>query len=271
MCVMILDQIVAQKRTEVERLRSSVSLAELTARAEAAPPPRPFRRALLHSPYPVSLIAEVKRASPSKGLIRPDFDPVEIARIYESHGAAAISVLTDERFFQGSLDYLVQIREAVDLPLLRKEFIIDEYQVLESRAAGADAVLLIVACLTPDRLAEFLGMARQLGMDAIVEVHDEKELSVALDVGADLVGINNRNLKTFETTLDVTRRLAARIPKEVPFISESGIFTRDDVLTVGRVGARAILVGESLMRRQDIGAHIKQLMGAPEPAAGGVG
>src|SRR5690606_6593551 len=170
-----------------------------------------------------------------------------------------------------SLDYLVQIREAVDLPLLRKEFIIDEYQILESRAAGADAVLLIVACLTPDRLAEFLGMARHLGMDAIVEVHDEKELSVALDVGADLVGINNRNLKTFETTLDVTRRLAARIPKEVPFISESGIFTRDDVLKVGRVGARAILVGESLMRRQDIGAHIKQLMGAPEPAAGGVG
>lgn len=261
---MILDKIVAHKRVEMERLRQSVSLAELVERTKCVPPPRPFRQALLDSPYPVSLIAEVKRASPSKGLIRPDFDPVEIAKTYAANGAAAISVLTDERFFQGSLDYLVQIRKAVDVPLLRKEFIIDAYQIFESRAAGADAVLLIVACLTPDSLEEFLNIARSLGMDAIVEVHDEEELEIACDAGADLIGINNRNLKTFETTLDVTRRLAKLVPEGTPFISESGIFTRDDVLTVGEAGARAILVGESLMRQRDIAMHIRSLLGFAE-------
>lgn len=263
---MILDKIVAQKRIEVEALHRSVSLSELIAKAESAPPPRPFRQALVDSPHPVSLIAEVKKASPSKGLIRPAFDPVEIARTYAANGAAAISVLTDERFFQGSLDYLIQIRQAVDIPLLRKEFIIDAHQIYESRAAGADAILLIVACLTRDQLDEFLRLAHDLGMDAIVEVHDEEELDIACDVGANLIGINNRNLKTFETTLDVTRRLAKRISKGTTFISESGIFTREDVLTVGACGARAILVGESLMRQQDIGRHMKELLGVSQTA-----
>lgn len=260
---MILDQIVAHKRTEVDLQRTSVPYSDVVARAQDVPPALPFRHALVGSPYPVSLIAEVKRASPSKGLIRPDFNPVSIATTYAAYGAAAISVLTDERFFQGKLDYLIQIRSAVQIPLLRKEFIIDPYQIVESRAAMADCVLLIVACLTPTQLKEYLDMTWELGMDAIVEVHDEDELKVALDAEANLIGINNRNLKTFETTVDVTKRLATLIPRDIPFISESGIFTREDVRTVEAAGARSILVGESLMRQQDIGGHIAALIGEP--------
>lgn len=262
---MILDQIVAHKRAEVERQKGLVPLNEVADRLQSAPTPRSLRQALMDSPHPVSLIAEVKRASPSKGLIRPDFSPVEIAATYAAHGSAAISVLTDERFFQGKLDYLIHIRKVVDLPLLRKEFIIDPYQIIESRAAGADCVLLIVACLLPAQLEEFLHLTWELGMDAIVEVHNEEELEIALTAGANLIGVNNRNLHTFETTLDVTRRLARLIPDETPFISESGIFTREDVVTVGQAGARAILVGESLMRQDDIAAHMRTLLGVPEP------
>lgn len=258
---MILDRIVARKREEVEEAKGLLPVGELRARIADTPPPRPFRNALLTSNHPVSLIAEVKRASPSKGLIRPDFDPIAIATAYASHGAAAISVLTDVHFFQGDLAYLSSIRKAVDLPLLRKEFIIDSYQVFESRAAFADAILLIVACLEGHQLQEYLHLAHELSMDAIVEVHDEAELATAIDAGANLIGINNRNLHTFETTLSVTERLARLIPADIPFISESGIFTRADILRVQQAGARAVLVGESLMRQDDIGGHMAHLLG----------
>lgn len=259
---MILDRIVTQKRTEVEHQRRVVPQRDLEARIHTIPKPIPFRKALLSSENPVSLIAEVKRASPSKGLIRHDFDPVEIAMIYERHGATAISVLTDEKFFQGHLEYMAQIRSAVQLPLLRKEFIIDPYQIVESRAWYADAILLIVACLEPPQLSEYMHMATELEMDVLIEVHDEAELEVALKADAKLIGINNRNLRSFETTLDVTQRLAKAIPAGTPFVSESGIFTRQDALTVGAAGARAVLVGESIMRQTDMGSHIEQLLGS---------
>lgn len=258
---MILDKIVQHKSGEVERQKGLVPEQKLLEALQTAPKPVPFRQALLDSTHPVSLIAEVKKASPSKGLIRPDFSPVDIALTYAQNGAAAISVLTDEEFFQGHLTYLRAIRETVSLPLLRKEFIIDSYQILESRAAGADAILLIVACLTPHQLADYRQQAAELGMDVLVEVHDERELEAALTAGADLIGINNRDLRTFETTLAVTERLAPHIPAHIPFVSESGIFTRDDVKRVEAAGARAVLVGESLMRRSDIGAHMTHLLG----------
>lgn len=258
---MILDRIVTHKRAEVDNQRRLIPQRELEARIADVSKPLGFRNALLKSPHTVSLIAEVKRASPSKGLIREDFDPVDIATTYANHGASAISVLTDEAFFQGRLEYLIAIRSAVDVPLLRKEFIIDPYQIYESRAAQADAILLIVACLEPTQLSEYMQLATELGMDVLVEVHDEDELAIALQAKANLIGINNRNLRTFETTLDVTTRLGTLIPSEVPFVSESGIFTRIDVLEVGAAGARAVLVGESLMRQTDMAAHIASLLG----------
>lgn len=266
---MILQRIVEHKRGEVAAAKARCPEPELWARLPEAPALRPFRRALLESPHPVALIAEVKRASPSKGLIRHDFDPVAIATAYADHGATAVSVLTDWHFFQGSLAYLGLIRRAVGLPVLRKEFIIDAYQLVESRVAGADAVLLIVACLAKAQLQEYLALAAELGMDALVEVHDEDELQTALDAGANLIGINNRNLHTFETTLAVTQRLAPLLPAGVPFVSESGIFTRDDVLAVQQAGARAVLVGEALMRQRDIGRHIAHLLGLSDVAAEG--
>lgn len=258
---MILERIVQHKRDEVREQRARVPQSMLLSQIRDAQHPRPFRKALLQSPHPVSLIAEVKRASPSKGLIRSDFDPVSIATTYAAHGATAISVLTDEAFFQGSLEYLRQIRLAVDIPLLRKEFIIDPYQIYESRAASADAILLIVACLEPTQLSDYMHLATELGLDVLVEVHDEAELEIAVQAKANLIGINNRNLKTFETTLNVTKRLGANIPSGVPFVSESGIFTREHVLEVGEAGARSILVGESLMRQADMGAHIRNILG----------
>jgi indole-3-glycerol phosphate synthase len=207
------------------------------------------------------LIAEVKKASPSKGLIRADFDPVAISRIYEEAGASAISVLTDEKYFQGSLEYLKSIRTAVDLPLLRKDFVIDEYQIHEARAAGADAVLLIVAALTKGELAEFQEIAWRLGMTALVEVHTAEEMEVAVEIGAKVIGINNRNLQTFETTLDTTMDLASKAPKDSVLVSESGIFSRSDVERVASAGVSAILVGESLMREPDPGLKIRELLG----------
>lgn len=215
----------------------------------------------------MALIAEVKKASPSAGVIRPGFDPVAIAREYQAAGASCLSVLTDEKFFQGSLEYLKQIRAAVELPLLRKDFIIDERQILEAAEWGADAILLIVAILDDSRLRHFHSLARAAGLAALVEVHDEAELDRALAAGAELVGVNNRNLKTFKVDLATTERLAARLPDLSAkgrhlLVAESGIHTRADVERLARCGASAILVGESLMREADLGKKVTELLSA---------
>lgn len=263
---MILDQILATKRQEVALLPP---LAELERLAAQAAPARGFKAALERAANPVAVIAEVKKASPSKGIIRPDFDPVAIARSYEAGGAAALSVLTDVSYFQGSLEYLKAIRAAVDLPLLRKDFIIGGAQILEARAAGADAILLIVAAFagpsadgrTVEQLAGLLKLTRDLGMDGLVEVHDEDEMQIAAEIGADLIGINNRDLRTFVTDLAVTERVARLCPAGALLVSESGLFTAAEVQRVHAAGARAILVGESLMRQPEPGAGIGPLVG----------
>jgi len=260
----ILDEIVASKRREVAAARERMPLQEMEDQAASAPPVRDFRAALA-GPGPIQLIAEVKKASPSAKVIRADFDPIAIARTYQDHGAACLSVLTDAPYFQGHLSYLARIRAAVALPLLRKDFIIDEYQVVEARLAGADAILLIAEILDDATLAHLLARARTLGMAALVEFHDEANLPRVLASGADLVGVNNRDLKRFVTDLDLTLRLRDQIPAEVLLVSESGIRSRHDVERLEQAGVSAILVGEHLMRAQDIGLAVEQLLGlAPE-------
>jgi indole-3-glycerol phosphate synthase len=219
-------------------------------------------RAALDVPGTVQFIAEVKRASPSAGLIRPDFDPVAIARTYADHGAACISVLTDEPFFQGHLSYLEQVRAVVARPLLRKDFILDPYQLLEARAAGADAVLLIAEILDDESLSTLFRQARNLGMQCLVELYDAENLPRVLGAGARLVGVNNRDLRTFATRLEHTLELAERMPADCCLVSESGIRTRVDVLRLQAAGVRAVLVGETLMRAPDIGARLDELRGA---------
>lgn len=262
---MILDTILEKKRAEVARRQSAIPLAEMRVRAADAPPPRDFAAGLVRSAAGIpAVIAEVKKASPSKGLIREDFDPVAIARSYEAAGAAAISVLTDEEFFMGSLRYLTAVREVVGIPVLRKDFVIDHYQIYEARAAGADAVLLIVAALEPETLARLYELASELGMQCLVEAHDEREMRVALALGAGVVGVNNRNLQTFEVSLDVTRRLAAvtgETRSRQRLVSESGISTRNDMQMLGAIGADAVLIGEALMRERDIEAKLRELAG----------
>jgi indole-3-glycerol phosphate synthase len=258
----VLDEILEHKRGELKRARERLSPAALADRAAAvSEAPRGFRRALLAA-EPPAVIAELKRRSPSRGEIRPDFDPAACARAYAEGGAAALSVLTDERFFGGRLEYLAEVRAAVPLPLLRKDFVIDAYQVDEARAAGADAVLLIVSALGGEALAELLARARERGLDALVEVHDEDELETALEARADLVGVNNRDLRTFVTDLTVTERLAPRVPPGVLLVAESGIAGPGDVARLARAGARAFLVGESLMREAEPGGALRRLRGA---------
>jgi indole-3-glycerol phosphate synthase len=255
----ILQKIVAHKRREVEARKSARPTVDLSG----APPVRDFAAALHRET--VALIAEVKQASPSKGVLRADFDPLGLARTYAGNGAACISVLTDEEFFRGHDRYLEQIRGAVEVPLLRKEFIIDQWQIAESRALGADAILLIAAILTPQELREYQAHAQGLGMAALVETHTAEELQAALYVEAPLIGINNRNLHTFETTLETTERLAAMAghsPDRL-LVSESGIYTPQDVERVARCGARAVLVGEALMRESDVGAKVRELASVP--------
>jgi indole-3-glycerol phosphate synthase len=214
------------------------------------------------APQPIALIAEVKKASPSAGVICPDFDPVRIAQKYEAAGASCLSVLTDERFFQGSLDYLRQIRAAVKLPLLRKDFIIDERQILEAIEWGADAILLIVTILTDEQLAKFHSLAVKAGLAALVEVHDEEELDRALKISPELIGVNNRNLKTFKVDLATTERLAPKIKSHgALLVAESGIHARADVERLQKCGAGAILVGESLVKQGDIGAKVREILG----------
>jgi indole-3-glycerol phosphate synthase len=259
---MFLDKIVAVKKQEVERLRERTNLAALEREIAALPPTLGFRAALTErANRPMALIAEVKKASPSKGLIRPDFDPVAIAKAYEAAGADCLSVLTDEPHFQGSNAYLTAVREGVRLPLLRKDFTIDPLHIYEARAIGADAILLIAAILTGGEMKRFLSEAAGLGLDAIVEVHNREELEVALEIGANLVGINNRNLKTFVTDLAVTEELLALIPNDRFVISESGISKPDEVARVYEAGARAVLVGEHFMRQPDVGGAVTALMG----------
>jgi len=266
--VNILDTIVEQKRREITRLPSRIIAAgdlrdALLERGER----RDFIEALRKPRCgDIALIAEVKKASPSAGVICPDFDPVRIAREYEAAGTSCLSVLTDEKFFQGSLDHLRQIRAAVKLPLLRKDFIIDERQILEAVEWGADAVLLIVAILTDNQLKQFHSIATEAGVAALVEIHNESELERALAVGASLIGANNRDLKTFKVDLATTERLAARMRatsngKEELLVAESGINTRNDVRRLKRAGADAILVGESLMRGGNVQVKIGELLG----------
>jgi indole-3-glycerol phosphate synthase len=239
-------------------------LEELEDQAATAPPVRDFRAALA-GPGPIRLIAEVKKASPSAGILRADFDPIALARTYQAHGAACLSVLTDAPYFQGHLSYLARIRASVAIPLLRKDFLIDEYQVVEARMAGADAVLLIAEILNDVQLPALLARARDLGMAALVELHEEGNLPRVLAAGADLVGINNRDLRRFVTDLNLTFRLRDRLPPGVVLVSESGIRSRRDVRRLEAAGVSAILVGETLMRAADVGLAVEQLLGlAPE-------
>ena len=256
----ILDKIVATKRHEVAHAKQHRPLASLQQQLEAAPPVRDFRAALEASGT-IKLIAEVKKASPSAGVIRSDFDPVAIAGIYESHGASCLSVLTDETYFQGSLDYLQKVRNSVSIPVLRKDFIIDPYQLVEARLAGADAVLLIAECLSPDHLAQLHQQCAALGMTPLVELYDPNNLPAVLQCGTQLIGVNNRNLHTFEVDLQHTIRLRQQIPTDRLLVGESGIRTRDDVLLLQQAGVDAILVGETLMRQQDIGRAVDELLG----------
>jgi indole-3-glycerol phosphate synthase len=255
----VLDEIVANTRTEVARRKIEVPRAALERQCGAAAAARDFEGALRSTPGAVRLIAEVKKASPSRGVLARNLDPVTLATTYAAHGAHAISVLTDEKYFQGSLDDLRRVREAVDVPLLRKDFTVDEYQLWESRAAGADAVLLIVSVLEPPRLGELLAAAKGLGLAALVECHTAAELDQALAVGSRIIGINNRDLATFQTRITTTLELLPMIPPGPIVVSESGFFTAADVRQVVAAGAQAILVGEGLVRAADIPAKIREL------------
>ncbi|MFC5699899.1 indole-3-glycerol phosphate synthase TrpC [Cohnella faecalis] len=259
---MFLDAIVATKREEVAALSRSMNIGTAERQIADMQPCRGFERAISQRLRPVGLIAEVKKASPSKGLIRPDFHPVSLARAYEAAGTDCISVLTDVDYFQGSNDYLKAIREEVAVPLLRKDFTIDERQIYEARLIGADAILLIAAILTKEQLSSFYTLARDIGLDVLVEVHDRPELETVLDIGkATLVGVNNRDLRTFVTDLRVTEQLIGLMPKGVTAVSESAISTPDDVAFVRGAGAQAVLVGEHFMRQSDVASAVEELLG----------
>ena len=257
----ILDRILARKVEEIAERSARTPLAELVARCSDLADTRGFAAAIesrIDAGQP-AVIAEVKKASPSKGVIRPEFDPAAIARSYENGGAACLSVLTDADFFQGSEAYLSQARDACTLPVLRKDFTIDPYQVYEARAIGADCILLIVAALDDERLLELSLLAAELDLDVLVEVHDEGELERALEVPAPLIGVNNRNLRSFEVSLETTLRLRARVPAERLLVTESGIATRADVARLRAAGVDSFLVGETFMRASDPGEALRDL------------
>ena len=259
----ILKKIVAHKQEEVATAKTALSLSELKARiANLEDLPRGFERRLREAAASdwTAVIAEVKKGSPSKGIIRPDFDPMNIAEIYQNNGATCLSVLTDEQFFLGHLRFLALIREIVSLPLLRKDFICDTYQIYEARAAGADAILLIASILDLNQLCEFHEIAKELHLDVLLEVHDESEMESALQTDCTLIGVNNRNLSTFVTDLTTTGRLARMMPTERLLVAESGISSRADIVRLQADGARAFLIGESLMREEDIGAKMRELL-----------
>ncbi|MCX5900437.1 MAG: indole-3-glycerol phosphate synthase TrpC [Proteobacteria bacterium] len=259
---MILDSIVAHKKEEVFASICQRPLSVLKELMKEQPAPRGFAEALILDRGPqAAIIAEVKKASPSKGVIREQFDPVAIARDYAVNGAAALSVLTETRFFQGSPDYLSAIKKHVGIPVLRKDFIFDVYQIYEARALGADALLLIAAILEKEKIRELLYLTRELGMDALVEVHNREELETVLETGARIIGINNRNLNTFHTDIATTVELIQDIPEDRIVVSESGIASRKDILMLRSAGVDAFLIGESLMRQESPGARLAELMG----------
>lgn len=255
-----LESILERKRAEIAAARGQVPLRDLQGRLADAPPVRDFVAALRNAAG-VGLIAEIKRSSPSAGIIREDFDPVAIARAYGMGGAACLSVLTDETGFGGRLEFLTAVREVSALPLLRKDFVLDEYQVLEARVAGADAVLLIADCLSPSRLAELHASVLEHGMTPLVELHDQRHLPAVLECRPRLVGVNNRDLATFVVDTGNAIRLREKIPKEIPMVAESGIRTRADVDRLAAAGIEAMLVGESLMRQADLVRAVRELLG----------
>ncbi|MEK3881444.1 indole-3-glycerol phosphate synthase TrpC [Paenibacillus sp. PL2-23] len=261
---MFLDKIVATKRAEVEALASRFHLSQYEAMIEELPATKGFEAALSadRRHRGMGLIAEVKKASPSKGLIRPDFEPVELASAYEAAGADCISVLTDRDYFQGSNEYLMRVRESVKAPLLRKDFTIDYRQIYEARMIGADAILLIAAILTKAQMSEFHDLAKSIGLDVLVEVHDAAELETVLSMDkATLIGINNRDLRSFATDLKTTEKLIGMMPKQVTVISESGIAGREDMAYLQSIGAHGVLIGEHFMRQEHVGHAIQDLMG----------
>jgi len=267
----ILDRIKVYKLDEVARAKAAIPLAELEAAAKAASPPRGFARALREAtPSGYGLIAEIKKASPSRGLIRADFDPPALARAYAAGGAACLSVLTDAPSFQGADSHLAAARDAVTLPCLRKDFLYDPWQVTQSRALKADCILIIMAALDDGQAAELEAAAFALGMDVLIEVHDEAELERAARLKSPLIGINNRNLHSFEVTLDTTRRLARRVPEDRLIVAESGLYTPEDLADLAQYGARCFLIGESLMRQADVTAATRAILARPLTAQGGV-
>lgn len=253
----ILDMILSDKKREVEETKTITPLYALKERISRRNTPLDFTSALRREG--LNLIAEVKKASPSKGVLCPDLDPVTLAKTYEENGAAAISVLTESKYFQGNIEYLAAIREQVHIPLLRKDFIYDEYQVYESAAYGADALLLIVAVLEPEQLSNLLGLSRDLGLGCLVEVHNEEELMIAMLADAEIIGINNRNLDTFATDTNTTRRLRMLVPQGTVVVSESGIHERGDIRKMKECKVNAVLIGEALVTTRDIRAKIREL------------
>ncbi len=256
---MMLSKIIEEKRREIDRAQKQVSLSELKTRVSSIYEKSQFKKNISRKGH-INLIAEIKKSSPSKGIIRADFDPMRIALAYQASGASAISVLTDERFFDGKLEYLRTVKERVTIPVLRKDFIIDEYQIYETLANGADAMLLIAQILTQEELTRFLNLARDLGMDVLVEAHNEEDIEKALNSNAAIIGINNRDLTNFNVDIDTTQRLIRLIPETKVIVSESGIETYEQVMFLKSLGVNAVLIGETFMRADNIGEKVRELM-----------